>query len=70
MLLSAPGLTAWDVAAVADHLDRGVLPDLELTHGDDELVGVGDRAVTDLHHDVVFQDPGPLRRAPALTLAT
>ena len=31
-----------DAAAVADHLDGRVLADLELTHGDDELVGVGD----------------------------
>ncbi|MDF1910492.1 serine protease, partial [Mycolicibacterium smegmatis] len=42
---------------VAHHLDGRFLADLELTHRDDELVGVGHLAVTDLDDDVVLQHP-------------
>src|SRR3954469_22641774 len=47
-----------DLAAIADHLDRGVLADLQLTDRDREFIGVGHRAVTDLDHDVVLEDAG------------
>ena len=50
------------MATVADHLDRRVLADRQLPHGDDELVGVGDRAVADLDDDVVLQDAALLAR--------
>src|SRR6476469_1877016 len=55
-----------DRAAVAHHLDGRVLADLELTHGDDEFVGVGDRAVTVLDHDVVLLQTRPVGRAVLL----
>ena len=54
------------VPAVAHHLDRGVLADLQLPHRDDEFVGVGDRAVPDLDDDVVLQDARLLRGATGL----
>jgi hypothetical protein len=51
------------VPTVADHLDRRVLPDGQLSHGDDEFVGVSDGAVTYLDHHVVFQDAALLSGA-------
>src|ERR1700761_1509786 len=54
------------VTAVADHLDRSVLTDLQLPHRNNELIGVGDRAVADLDHYVVLQDARLLRGAARL----
>src|SRR3954447_4156703 len=49
-----------DGLAVAEHIDRRILADLELTNRDGELVETVDLAVTDLDDDVLLREAGPL----------
>ena len=56
--------------ALADDVDRHGVPRVVLAYRHHELIGAGDRPVTDLDDDVALQDPGGGRRAALRTFWT